>query len=434
MTQSTPDNTKLMQTEKPYDFSLFDLKKNPIKPKWYLKPVAWLLSFPAVWSHRAKITKIGLKGLKPPYILLSNHNAFLDFKVATAATFPHSANYVVAIDGFVGRESLLRNVGCICKRKFTSDISLVKHISTVLKKYKGIVGLYPEARYSLCGTDSVLPESLGKLAKLMGVPLVMLKTHGHHINSPFWYTGDRKVPVQSEMFLIASSKELENLSVLDINKKIKEAFVYDDFAWQRENKVSVTVPNRAEGLHKVLYQCPACNNEYQMTSFGSSLKCEACGKEWQMTENGELKAKSGETEFSHIPDWYEWERANVRSEIESGLYSVKSPAVVESLPNSKGFIRLGDADFIHDMNGFKLYGSYEGKEYSMEKLPLSAYSVHIEYNYMNRGDCVDLNDLDKTYYIFLKNQDTAVTKISLASEEMYDYYMKQINFTADRTI
>ena len=30
----------------------------------------------------------------------------------------------------------------------------------------------------------------------------------------------------------------------------------------------------------------------------------------------ELEALSGETEFSHIPDWYEWERENVRAEIE----------------------------------------------------------------------------------------------------------------------
>ena len=81
-----------------------------------------------MWKHRTKIKKTGTEGLKPPYLMLCNHNAFLDFKVATLATFPHRANYVVAIDGFIGREELLRQVGCICKRKFTNDITLIRQL------------------------------------------------------------------------------------------------------------------------------------------------------------------------------------------------------------------------------------------------------------------------------------------------------------------
>jgi 1-acyl-sn-glycerol-3-phosphate acyltransferase len=105
-----------------------------------------------------------MEGVKPPYVLLCNHNAFLDFKVAVAATFPHRANFVVAIDGFIGRESLLRNVGCICKRKFTNDIVLIKHLQQVIKN-GDILAIYPEARYSLCGTTAFLPDSIGKLYK-----------------------------------------------------------------------------------------------------------------------------------------------------------------------------------------------------------------------------------------------------------------------------
>ena len=48
------------------------------------------------------------------------------------AMFPHPANPIVAIDGFIGREQLLRRVGCICKRKFTSDLILIRQIKGVL--------------------------------------------------------------------------------------------------------------------------------------------------------------------------------------------------------------------------------------------------------------------------------------------------------------
>ena len=104
----------------------FDMARDPIRTRWYLKPITKLLSFPDMLAHRHVITRRGTEDLKPPFILLCNHNAFMDFKVATQVIFPRRANYVVAIDGFIGREWLLRNVGCICKRKFTSDTVLVR--------------------------------------------------------------------------------------------------------------------------------------------------------------------------------------------------------------------------------------------------------------------------------------------------------------------
>ncbi|MCQ2143250.1 MAG: 1-acyl-sn-glycerol-3-phosphate acyltransferase [Bacteroidales bacterium] len=136
----------------------FDLLKDPIPVKWYLRPIVWLISFPVFWMHRSHIKKIGMENVKNPYILLCSHNAFYDFMVATVATWPHQAYYIVAVDGFIGREWLMRGVGCIGKRKFTNDISIIRHMRKVLDRGK-VVAFYPEARYSLCGTNAILPAS-----------------------------------------------------------------------------------------------------------------------------------------------------------------------------------------------------------------------------------------------------------------------------------
>ncbi|MBQ1655460.1 MAG: 1-acyl-sn-glycerol-3-phosphate acyltransferase, partial [Bacteroidales bacterium] len=170
----------------------FDMAKAPIRTRWYLRPLTLLLSLPDVIAHKTIIHYEGTKELKPPYLLLSNHNAFMDFKVLTKAIYPKRANYVVAIDGFIGREWLLRNVGCICKRKFTNDLTLVRHLAKVVEN-GDIAVVYPEARYSLCGTTAVLPESLGKLCRLLGVPVAVLICHGHHVNSPFWNLHSRGI-------------------------------------------------------------------------------------------------------------------------------------------------------------------------------------------------------------------------------------------------
>lgn len=398
----------------------FNTSTPPVRQRQFLRPLTWLVSFPAVWRHRVKIKKVNTAGLTAPYLLLSNHNAFLDFKVLTVAIFPQRANYVVAIDGFIKREWLLRNVGCICKRKFTNDVQLVRQLRRVLDN-GDVAVLYPEARYSLCGTNAVLPDSLGKLAKLCKVPLVTLINNGHHINSPFWNTKDRGVKnCEATLTQLLTAEQVEQLSAQEINEIIRDAFVYDDFAWQREHHVRVSDSQRAKGLHKVLYQCPHCMTEYRMHSEGTRLYCSECGKVWQMSEYGELIAQNGETEFSHIPDWYEWQREQVRHEVEDGSYYFKCPVRVDSLPNAKGFISLGEGELVHDMNGFRLTGSYKGEPYGMELSAMAAYSCHIEYNYLGKhGDCIDLNTLQDTYYIYPKDCEFSVTKISLATEELY---------------
>ena len=209
-----------------------------------------------------------------------------------------------------------------------------------------------------------------------------------------------------------------------------EAFQYDDFAWQKATGTKVTYEKRAEGLHKVLYQCPHCGREYEMGSAGVEIFCNHCGKRWKMTELGELQALEGETEFSHIPDWYEWERSNVKAEVESGTYdSGELPVHIDSLPNAKKFIRLGNGTLRHDMNGFHVRGTdFEGDPFETDWPVPSLYSVHIEYEYLGKyGDCIDLNTLQDTWYTYPEAPAKfSVTKMALATEELYYAHRRAI--------
>jgi hypothetical protein len=155
-----------------------------------------------------------------------------------------------------------------------------------------------------------------------------------------------------------------------------------------------------------------------------------------MTEYGELRAIQRAddeqllvTEFPHIPDWYEFERKQVRIQIEAGTYCLKTKVHVEALPNAKGYIPLGDALLIHDMQGFKLEGMFGKEGFLLAKTPLSMYSCHIEYEYFGKGDCIDLSTLEDTYYIYPKEQKFSVTKIALATEELFAYYSKEQEIT-----
>ena len=312
-----------------------------------------------------------------------------------------------------------------CKRKFTSDFDLIKQLKYVVD-HKRVIAMFPEARYSLCGTKAIIPTSVARLCKYLNVPVVMLKMHGHHINSPFWNLHDRNVqPIEAKLYPILNKEQLQEMSLEEVDQVIQDNFEYVEYKWQKENNIHVTYEGRAEGLHKVLYKCPHCGTEYRMNSKGIHLFCEHCGKKWEYTELGELKALEGETEFSHIPDWYEWERDNVRKEVEAGTYHFEGDVHTSMMPKDK-FVPIGNGHLVHNMDGFTLTGEFEGEKYKVVLPAGMHYGVHIEYEYLGKyGDCVDLNTLDNTYYVYPHGEDFAVTKFSLACEEIFKYLHKK---------
>lgn len=405
----------------------YNTAKYPIRQPKVLMFLIWLLCKIMLIGKKYKVEKINMEGLKPPYILLSNHMYFIDFEITATATFPHRVNNVVTIDGYYRRPFLMTLIGAICTRKFTMDLHLIKSISRVLQR-GDILCMYPEARYSPCGTTAYLPESLGKLVKMNKVPVVVMLHHGNHLHTPFWnYRKPRKVPMWATMTQILTAEQVKELSVEEINSAINKAFEYDEYKYQKENGIKITESYRAEGLHKVLYQCPHCKTESKMASKGANIYCTECGKEWYLNEDGTLTATLGETEFSHIPDWFRWEREQVKKQIEDGTYHFEDDVDVYSLPRCWKFEKLGYATLAHDINnGFTLKGKYNGNDYEINRKPIQNIGLHIEYDYcyLKPLDCVDISTENDSFYCY-PTKENVVTKLAFAAEELYYHTLKQ---------
>ena len=395
--------------------------KYPLHQTKFWTYLIWILSKFALIGKDFKVEKINMGGLKPPYMMLSNHMHFIDFELAAMATFPHSVSNVVSIDGYVVKFFLLEWIGAIATRKFTTDIHLVKSIKKVLQR-GDILAMYPEARYTPCGTRAFLPESLGKLIKMNKVPVVAVVHRGNHLYAPFWnFRNKRKVPMHTTFEQILTTEQIEKMSVSEINEVLKKALDYDEYRYQKENNIKITEPFRAEGLHKVLYQCPHCKTEFKMDSKGAEIFCTECGKRWTWREDGYLEAQNGETEFDHIPDWFNWEREQVREQIENGTYSFEDEVEVFSLPRVYRYIPLGKAKIRHDIeNGFTLDGEYRGEKYHIHRLPIQINSLHVEYDYgpLKKIDCVDISTENDSFYC-KPTQKNVITKLAFATEEIY---------------
>ena len=406
----------------------YNTAKYPIRQPLLIVGLIWLLSRIALIGKKYKVEKINMEELKPPYLLLSNHMYFIDFMLGAMGTFPHRVNNVVNIDGYYRRPWLMELIGAICTRKFTTDIHLVKSIRKVLQR-GDILCMYPEARYSPCGTTAYLPDSLGKLVKMNKVPVVVTIHRGNHLNSPFWnFRKKRKVPLHTTMTRILTPEQIEVMTPAEINQVLHKAFEYDDYRYQKERGIRITEPYRAEGLHKVLYQCPNCMTESKMSSQGTAIFCTHCNKRWNLNEDGTLSALEGETEFSHVPDWFHWQKEQVRQQIERGEYSFSDEVDVYSQPRAMNFIHLGKAKLTHDPeDGFILEGHYRGKPYRMHRKPKQNNSLHVEYDYcyLKPLDCVEISTEDDSFTCYPQTQENIVTKLAFATEILYTRAMEE---------
>ena len=395
-------------------------KCKPLKTSMFFRVLLYLLCCWELMSTKFRLTKIGMEklGKKEPCLYLMNHSAFMDMKIVCCMLFPKPFNIVTSNDVFVGMNPLIRLIGCIPAKKFIPDTKLVKDMVYCIRKLKSNVLMFPEAGYTLDGTATTLPDSLGKFLKLLKAPVVMVRTHGVFDRDPlFNRTKMRKAKTCAEMEYLLSPEDIERYSVEELNDIIAKQFSFDNFKYQQENEIVIDDPLRAEGLNRVLYKCPHCDYEGKMLGSGTTLKCLNCGKEYELTEIGYLKALDGDTRFDHVPDWYSWERECVIKELDDGTYETDVEVDIAIVKDTKYLYKVGEGRLVHNSDGFHLTGCEQRLDYHQK--PLASYSVNADYGWYEIGDLLTIGTTELFYHCFPKNCGDVVTKMRLAAEELY---------------
>lgn len=402
----------------------FNMYRKPNKPRWYLRIVEFVAApFYMLFSNAHVKTEKAVRKIKGPYLILSTHASFIDFPMIVCGIMPRTTGWVMSVEEFRRGDWLMYGIGGMPKRKFTHDIVTAKHMLNYLKKKKHIVTLYPEARFEFAGINERLDGGLGKFCKLAKVPVVMCKAYGNFINSPQWSKHPyRKIRQEANIYQLLSAEQVAQMSAEEIQATIEKAFEKDEYKWQAENNYHTKCKKRADGLYRILYKCPACGTEFEMKSEGTKLWCEHCGATWEMDTLSRLNGVNTDKGFSHIPDWYRWEREEVRKEVRSGNYKFEDEVRVEDYYSTRvGFKEVGHAKVTHDENGFTFDGVVDGKEFKLNKPVSSMYSCHVEYDFLGRGDAFDIAVDHTSYFMFLKNAKNYLTKMHFATEELYDY-------------
>lgn len=401
--------------------SLPSVPRKRAKPaKFPMQLLMRLVSIPELLAVRFQAKKINMERLskKEACLILMNHSSFLDLKIASKLLFPRKYNIVTTSDGLVGKSEFMRSIGCIPTPKFVTDIALVKDLLYLTKKENTSVLMFPEASYSFDGTATTLPESLAKMIKLLGVPIVMIRTFGAFARDPLYNSLQvRKTKVTAEMEYLLSPEDIQSMAVTEIQSIIEKQFAFDYFRWQQENLVRIDEDFRADGLHRVLYKCPHCMSETSMEGKNTILTCKTCGVIYELDEFGYLINKTGESLFNHIPDWYQWQRTCIEKSIQEDTYALDIEVDIYLLTNLDCIYQVGSGRLRHDANGFLLEGCNGRLIYNQK--PQSSYSLYSDFFWYEIGDMICIGNQKTLYYCFPQNGENIAAKTRMATEILY---------------
>ncbi|MBN1243578.1 MAG: 1-acyl-sn-glycerol-3-phosphate acyltransferase [Spirochaetales bacterium] len=272
------------------------------------------------WLKRAyNLEVVGLevfRRVRPPYVVVPTHAAMLDpFLVGSFVPAPV---YWVTGDGNMRTRllrSLLKLVGSIPKSKAIPDMETVGMMVDVIRKKRGVVGVFAEGQATWDGrTQGVFP-STAKLLKLLKAPVVVAVLKGMYLSHPRWSWLRRKGKVVLEFKLAFEPEELKTLDADAIHERLVAAMDHDEFRWLEGRKESWRGRARAEHLELALFTCPECGAVGSLRSFRNRFRCHACGALARVDRRGGF-VPVGEAKpfrFRDIGEWDAWQGGAFRA-------------------------------------------------------------------------------------------------------------------------
>lgn len=310
---------------------------HPTNSMWF----TWLLRHTyGLWLKRAyRITAFNtelFKTLKPPFIVVGNHTTLLDPFIANAF-IPYPVHWV-ASDGNmrnpIMRFLLIKLVGSIPKSKAIPDLETVNWIVEIIRKRKGVIGVYPEGQSSWNGTATPAFPATAKLLKLLKAPVVMAKTMGGYLTKPRWSHVRRPGRVEISYSILFTPDQLRDMSAEDIDRALNDALAFDDTAWCKARGLSFESERGAESLELALHVCPACGGLATMHSRGTEFRCERCGFAAVYQPDGSFRLV-GEGTWKGSWKGAGEERGNDAGD--SGRLLLQEQPAVQGLPETLGF-------------------------------------------------------------------------------------------------
>ncbi len=250
--------------------------------------------------------------IKPPFLLLPNHQGFWD--PFMAGVYMDSPVFYITSDA-IFRYPLFRFfvklLGAIPKQKAQSDVDSIKNILRI-RNSGGIIGVFPEGQRTWDGSTMPIIFSTSKLVKLLKIPVVTALFKGGYYTHPRWGIHLQKGEVELSYALTLTPEKIRSYSYSQIQTALTEALAFDEVEYQERKKQIFTGKSPAEHLEQLLFMCPVCHSTGSMYSTGSTITCRKCGYAVTYSPYRTFTSSTHTVVFSNIRDWNLWQKEELK--------------------------------------------------------------------------------------------------------------------------
>lgn len=270
-----------------------------------------------------------LKAVQGPALVLGTHLSAIDFAYMLKMMPGRRLAFLISANMYYDRRVswLFKFLGfLIPKRQFTADFEAIKAVKGFIDK--GVsVGIYPEGRVSLDGTEGEIGMSTAKLVKWLGVPVVFVHGNGSYLKRPRYANKMHKGKVRVNARLLFTAEETKELSKEEILLRLRENFTYNEQEYQEKHHISSQAKSKkfpiAYGLDRLLYKCPLCGAEFSNVTGKDTLTCNLCGNGARIDKYGSITPVGEKSKvFPRIDLWYDWQYGELQKEVAASDYVI----------------------------------------------------------------------------------------------------------------
>ncbi|MBQ8994996.1 MAG: 1-acyl-sn-glycerol-3-phosphate acyltransferase [Oscillospiraceae bacterium] len=408
-----------------------DIKKNKkehICPGWLYAFGVNLMYFYMKIFFNLHLETIPIRDIDGPVLVVANHQSLFDFGIVSKAALPKQLRFVISSHFFHNSvlNKFFRFIGAISKKQFVPDTVSVRKVLRQVRQGHSIA-IFPEGQTCYSGENAAIDPGIGKLAKLLGIPVVNVQIRGNYLRRPKWATG-KTYPsiVEAKTSLLLTKEQIAEMSAEEIGTVIISGISYDEFVWQKEKMYKSRNPRSAEGLESLLFLCPSCGSEFTIKTSGRHVTCSHCGYDVVLNDYGLFeKGDQGDLKEDTISGWMRLQSAHVKKLLdEDALLPITAHGrYLESDLGDYdefGYHLYGEGTGTLDETGFTYTGTRAGEPYEYHADPYQMWDLTHNADLASislNGNCVGDKD-----YAFDPDDPRLMMKYVLAWSLVRDRY------------
>ncbi len=378
-------------------------------------------------------------------LVLANHLSAFDFIFFASPFVGKPLNFVVAENMMYSTPifaTLIKRYNAITKKQFYADFQCIKNIKKCLDSGVSVL-ICPEGKVSADGKTGTISPSIARLIQWLGYPVSTVKLSGTSFVRPKWASNTRFGRIEVNCDILFTAEEAKALPKDEVLQAVNNALAHNEHKWQEQSGHKYVGAHYARGLNRLLYCCPKCHSEIDVTTESRCLVCANCGNRVEYKNNGKLVAIGESVSPERVDLWFDEQRKVVAEQIAKDDFLLESMVhlfVENDVKNGYRYVCCGRLTLNRDMLVF------DSNQQERPKKVISKYGVnamefeffydegteavekelcHLEFPLANTdtianmpGTSIDMYDANHVYR-FMFEKGVSSTKFVLAIEELF---------------